>query len=1334
MKNWLNRHASRMLPPALCFLLVLLTACVLAVALAVPARAQSGADVRFRNINMEHGLPSYGVRSLLQDAHGFIWLGTDNGLCSYDGIRIRRFVAAELGQDQYISTMAQTPDAIIVGTNDGVFRFDTHRERFERLLPELRTGVTSVTIDRDSTLWVATDGDGIHGLNPKNGSATRHQVGQDLRTKVNYVYTDRDNQVWALSVAAPYIYRLNRASRTFVPLSKTASPQLVSNTCMLQTADGTLYVGTWNAGPLRLDKDGTVVEVIPRGTGRSPAAQTRALLEAADAHLIVVCGQGLIDVSPRTGAWKRLEMTADPMAVNGRFAYAALIDHEQGLWCSTFYGGVNYISPVGSRFESFRPASGGLQGNVVENFAEDARGRIWIGTDDGGLSCYDAESGQFVDFPRRAEFASLNIHALLVDGDELWIGTYGNGVCRMNLSTGSVRQYGRNDGLNDNSGYSFHKDAKGRLWVGTMSTACLFDSARDRFETLQHFKAICSSIQTDRQGRVWFATQNQGLWRYEPGKKKWKQYRTDNAQEGGLPADEVNALSMDAQGRLLVATSVGLCVLDAKTETFEQVPLPLASHRVCAIVPDGTDIWLSTVEGVVRLMDDGKTQLFNRHDGLVADQFMPNASLLASDGHVYFGGLRGFSRFLPYDIELNRRPPHVFITGLSVNNRQTEVGSEVLPKALQYMQTLSLAYNQNNITLQFTALSYCSPEKNQYSYMLEGFDADWTMAGPTHMATYTNLPPGTYTFRVKATNNDGVWSTEEARLEIVVHPPFWWSVPAKLFYLLLAVAGIWLYTHLRLKRARHQHRQELRLLKEKQKAEAEKQRLEFFTTIAHEIRTPVSLIIAPLDNVVNRLKSVPAARNVDADLGIIGRNANRLLELVNQLLDFSKVQQTGLPMRFRRQPLVPVMERVAERFIPSLRQKGIAFESQLPADKDFCVDIDHEGLTKVVSNLMNNALKYARSHVQLACSISPDATTFTIRVSDDGKGIPEAEQKKIFQPFYQAENNKPGTGIGLSIVQRIVEQHGGSAHVESEVGKGTTFDITLPVRQLVVTTDETDAELAREAEKMERTQPQTPPQEAEKQSRTSVLVVEDNDDMRSFLATHFAETYRVLEAENGRTALEQLQQHAGEVSLIVSDWMMPEMDGLELCRAVRSDTATSHIPFVLLTAKTDDLSKVEGMDTGADAYIEKPFSVQYLEACIRRMISARRELLLRFSSQPDMPVTAIATSSVDNDLLQRLERAIEANITHPQLSVAFLAEQLNMSRSSLFSKIRALTEQTPNEMIQMIRLRHAARLLSEGHYRVNEVSAAVGFNNASYFAKCFARQFGCKPTEYGVKK
>lgn len=1285
---------------------------------------QAKADYRYRNITMNDGLLANAVRNIVQDPYGFIWFGTDNGLCRYDGTQVQTYRIAECGVNQYVSALLAREEAIYVGTEKGVYRLAGGARAFEKLPMDIHSTVTRLSADKDGNLWVATMENGVWLYVVKTGTAKNYRL-KGNHPSVAEVFVDNTNQIWTVTNwGRPVIQKLNRLHDRFEPVELKFSGNY-NALRMLQTRDGRMWLGTWDNGLLLMHGDGRLEQMLNPALTQV-GSHIHALFERSDDCLCIGCDDGVICFNPKTRAWQHLcdRLQIPEVTQNNRFVYSIINDTEGGLWVGTFYSGVNYFLPAEKRFEAFTMGSG-LAGNVISRFCEDGQGRIWVASDDGGLMCYSPKEHRFVSYPHQDFLSGQNVHALSFCGDELWVGTYTCGVLVLNTATGSMRQYVETDdahSLDNSSSYAIYTDRHGRVWVGTMMGLNLYNRAENNFHRIALTNANIMDIDEDRKGNLWFSTQGQGLYRYDHATRKLRQYKTREGDEASIVDNIVNCVLVDGGGKLWIGTFSGLCTYDAQRDCFRRIHLDMPNQNVMSIVEDQGALWLTTERGVVRYVPGEGVQRFTLHDGLVSEQFQPNAGLKASDGRIFFGTTNGFNAFYPYQIKTNSVMPPVYITSLSILNRE-ELTEEGLPLDLSKMKKLELGYGDARmVTFSFASLSYCSPEKNQYAYMLEGFDPDWNYVGNQHRATYTNIPAGTYVFRVKATNNDGVWSTNATALKIVVHPPFWWNWYAKLFYLLLTGAAVWYYVRFRLKRAEHRHQREIERLNEEKEREVRDARLNFFTMIAHEIRTPVSLIIGPLAKMMKQ--GTPSD-----DLRIIDRNAHRLLELVNQLLDFRKVEQQSLVMHFAPQNIHELIQSVSERFAPTFEQGGKHFTVAYP-DERFTAIIDKEAITKVISNLLTNANKYSKDEVRLACGVEPDGEHFRIEVSDNGVGIGDEDLRRIFEPFFQAQDNKPGTGIGLNIVKNIVDLHHGTISVASEVGKGSTFAVILPVGQVL--TEGLQAALTVTGHATGKVEepaalPSTALPLPAAQLQT-MLIVDDSEDMVAFLMSNFKDNYRVITAGDGIEALDMLQKH--EVQIIISDWMMPHMDGAELCRRVRMNALTSHIPFVMLTAKTDDDSKVEGMDVGADAYIEKPFSLQYLVACIRNILLMRRRLIEKFSTQPLEPVTEIASNPTDNEFLVRMNQVIEENFSNSELNVNFLADKLHISRSGLFAKIKTLADITPNEMIQMVRLKKAAQLLREGKCTVSEIGYMVGFSNPSYFSKCFQKQFGIRPADY----
>lgn len=1177
-------------------------ACMLA--WVAPMTAQT--DYRQRLLTMDNGMPSNTTRCIIQDNRGFIWMGTENGLSRYDGKMFTNYPIEENGSDQRVSALLNDgSDGLFVGTKYGVFRFSFETEQFTLLPFATEYAVTSMVIDVDNNLWVSTTGGGVSCLatdTDENAEPTVYPM-KEINGEVAKIYIDNNNQVWALTHRkASSIWKLNKSKNQFEQVNLT-SDQPYSSACMLQTADGSRWLGTWEHGLMLMNDNGTL-EAMPLPS-MGHCLHIRTLFELSAQELLVGCDDGLwrFDIRNRTFS----------LYLPQHFVCDVMRDREGGQWIASFFGGVSYISPISSRFNA-------TPGGIISRFCEDRQGRIWVASNNVGMSCYQ-RGKQLHGFPGESTLKETNIRALGINGDDLWIGSYSNGLFVLNTLNGQVRHYipnGTEQSLYDANIYAIFMGSNNQIWVATLEGLCRYNRTTDSFERIGTLSSMVSDIDEDTRGRLWIATNGNGMICYT-AEGKFKTYLL-NKDKQDQKENMVNSALIDQNGELWVGTQAGLFRYDQMVDSFTTVKLDVPKKAVASIVEDQGSLWLAGDFGVLKYdTKDGSTQRFTRQDGLVSEQFQPNSCMKGSDGRIYFGTFTGFSSFFPYQIQVNRLAPPVYLTQLEIHSHPIEVDNWHLGKALPYMDKLDLYYNDRVFSISFASLSYCSPEKNIYAYMLEGFDKDWTYVGSDQKATYTNLSAGEYIFRVKATNNDGLWSEQEARIKIVVHPPFWWSTPAKIAYVILALVLIWMVIYLRLKLAERRHRKEMELLSEAKEEEVRQARMKFFTMIAHEIRTPVSLIIAPLEKMKDNIRLCSSQNggtpkptpemvaSVSNSLDIIDRNAHRLLDLVNQLLDFRKVEQNKQELTFTTQNISELLRNVVSDFEQTFSQNGRQFTATYP-EAPLTAVVDREALVKVVSNLLSNANKYSKSKISLTSELLPDNDAFFIEVEDDGQGIDKNDMKHIFDPFYQGSDSKPGTGIGLSIVKEIISQHKGRINVKSEVGKGTRFRIELPLRH--------DHEVINDSDQAEKPAevPATTPvatSETEEKPRKRLLIVDDNEEMLTFLVTTFMDEYEVLSARDGSEALKLLEKTlvvkeadvpTSTIDIIISDWMMDSMDGPEFCRRLRQNAATRHIPFILLTAKTDSQSKIEAMDAGADAFIEKPFAVKYLEACLRNLL------------------------------------------------------------------------------------------------------------------------------------
>ena len=806
----------------------------------------------------------------------------------------------------------------------------------------------------------------------------------------------------------------------------------------------------------------------------------------------------------------------------------------------------------------------------------------------------------------------------------------------------------------------------------------------------------------------------------------------DENNPKSLPYDKVLSIFEDSHRQIWLTTQGGgFCRFQPDTETFANYNLSagLPNDVVYQIVEDKDGLlWLTTNNGLVCFQPTtGVMKVYTTSNGLLGDQFNYRSSFEAEDGTIYLGSIDGFIAFNPKNFSENKFLPSIVITDFFLFGKEVYAGEPGSPleKSITFSDQLVLQSNQNSFSFRVAALDFQAPKTSRIMYKLEGFDTDWLTVGESPIVTYSNLRYGDYTFRVKVANSDGVWSDDEVILEVHILPPFYLSIWAYCVYALLII-GCSLYTVMYFKRrSNNKHRRQMEKFEQEKEREVYHAKIDFFTNVAHEIRTPLTLIKGPLENIILK-KQVDAETR--EDLNVMKQNTERLLNLTNQLLDFRKTESQGFRLNFAKCNVTEVLKETHVRFTSLAKQKGLEFTLQVP-EKDFYAHVNREAFTKIISNLLNNGVKYAESYVHISLEVpeADDNNSFRIRTENDGVIIPNEMKEEIFKPFVrfnEKEDGKvtTGTGIGLALSRSLAELHQGTLAM-GEGEENNTFCLTLPIVQdmTITLTPEPEAGIDKMSE--------IPAGEAEKKdNRPTVLVVEDNPDMLAFVVRQLSKEYAVLTATNGEEALQVLD--GNYVNLVVSDVVMPVMDGFELCKTIKSDLNYSHIPVILLTAKTNIQSKIEGMELGADAYLEKPFSVEYLQACASSLIQNREKLRKAFAQSPFVAANTMALTKADEDFIKKLNEVIQVNYSNPEFSMDDMADSLNMSRSNFYRKIKGVLDLSPNEYLRLERLKKAAQLLKEGENRVNEICYMVGFNSPSYFAKCFQKQFGVLPKDF----
>lgn len=1265
-----------------------------------------------RQYDVGDGLSDNCVLDVIQDRDGYIWLATKDGLNKFNGYSFSAFGSSSSGSPIYIEKIYEHNDGrhIWVATPDRLFLFDKYSQTFQEFTRSSSNegvrvpGVHSFCSTESGDLWIGSYS-GVFRYD-KDGTL-QSWTGDILPGKdVRCVFCDSGGRIYA--GCQGMLMEYDAARNTFKPyvvLGSDGKTEYTEVTAVAESGDGRIWIGTWDGRLFWYDrKRGEVVSCNPPKEKGFHIGRIHSINDYSKSQYAICTDTGLFFFDRIDGTW-----TSHSFSYSEESIYCCLRDREGGFWISSYFCGVHYVSPHQNDFSVYREdaSPGTLRGNAVEEICEDSRGNLWIATENGGLNYLDRKTGRFIDYTAKSH---SNLHALCLDGDELWIGTFSKGLDRMNVKSGRVRSW-RHDPkdslslLNDHV-YSIRKSPDGNVYVGTLSGLVRYEPASDRFYP-EHILdgEFVIDLAVDAEGNLWAVSKGTGIYRKDCVTGEWKNWNNDKPGNLNIPAGRMNRVYVADDGELWFCTDgFGLYRYVPATDSFDVIysddNLPLSIYYTVLRDDDGL-LWISSNKGLIKYdRDSRETTIYTVDDGLQSNQFNFRSSLKTSDGLLWFGGINGLSSFNPSEMKAGTCEPTVMISSVSFPFTENDGGPSVQILTPQD-KAIRIPHYRTSFEINYECLSFVSPSNNRYAWKMDGLKDEWTYTNETKVSLI-KLPVGHYTFHVIGADGTGKWCAEEATLDVIVRPAPWLSAWAKVLYvlsaLLLAAFVIW-----RVRRRQRENRlREQENLATLRENELMKERMEFFSNMAHEIKTPLSLICAPLEQVI---AAGEWNDEVAADLSLMKQNSGRLLDLVKQLLDFKKIDDGGYNLCMGETDVSALVSGVVDSFRPMLSNIEVGVD--VP---DECVAvIDGEALTKILSNLLGNAIKFTSSRIDV--TLSRDEKYVMLSVSDDGSGLKEEDAEKIFNPFYQAGNSgNTGFGIGLSLVKRLCECHGGDISVRTSPGNGSVFT----------------ARILAGTESGQET-----PETEEPTSGINVLVVEDSDQIRQFLSGTLGASYNVLGASNGQEALRLLSSTS--VDIIISDLMMPVMDGFELLKHIREDEMLCHIPFIILSAMSSLSDKMQGLEYGADAYIEKPFTVAQVKATIKNITQRRESLYKYFSSSPQIHYSSNDLAPRDAAWLEKLDSTIRENLSNSDFSIDKLASEIGGSRSYLQRKLKALTGTSPNDYVKLIRLREAAALLKEGSYRISEVCYLVGFSSPSYFTSCFTKQFGIQPKEYAAK-
>lgn len=1347
------------------------------------ASAQSQ-QYQFARLDMTYGLSHHMVNDIVKDDHGFLWFATSSGLNRYDGYGIKVFrnipgdTSAILVDD--VTRLFKGPDGMLwIYSHSGNCIYNPRTEKFIRntssVLKQMSIAkglITSIKKDNAGNFWFIHYNQGLFIYNPNKKETVRltndpKDPSSIYSMSMSATAEDNKGNIWLVHQDGVF-EKIDKRTLKVVYRNTELKDKFSGETFeyrLMVDADNDLWLNNdRNYGCFYFNSTTQKLEPIN--------SESKIKLKSDIVRQIVQDDKGMIWIGTDHGGINLIDKKdfsiryllsdeEDERTVSENSIHALYKDNEGIIWVGTYKNGVTYYHENIFRFRHYKHQASkpeSLPFNDVNAFAEDKDGNIWIGTNGGGLVHFNRKTNSFkkyINNPNDPGSLSNNvIVSLLLDHkNDLWVGTYYGGLnkfdgkkfTRYNHDPKNPRSVG------DDNIWEILEDSSHNIWLGTLKGGVSVFN-RDKNEFYHYRSGDPNSIHTpyvpalleDRQGNILIGT-GYGLEVLDKSSGRFTHYLNNPNDPTTISSNGIFCIFEDSRGLVWIGTQGGLNLFDPQTKSFrafiekdglkEKVILTLTED-------DQKNLWMSTPSSLAKLIvtknEGGDFQFtfknYDQSDGLINGAFHENAVLKCSTGELVYGGSNGFNIFQPENIGVDKSEPKVIFTDFQVFNRSVKVGEEIndnliLPTAIGQVEEVTLKPANNVFSIEFAALNFFHAEKSQYMYIMEGFNKDWLVTNASERKiTFTNLDPGSYTFKVKASNSDGTWVDEAAILRIKVLPPFWKSNIAFLLYGVFIIGGLLLLRYLAVTRERVKFRIQQERLQAHRMHELDVMKIKFFTNVSHEFRTPLTLILTPLEKLLKKSRDPDDTKQFQ----LIQRNARRLLNLVNQLLDFRKLEVQEVHLNSSEGDIVAFIRDLVYSFadVSEKRHIHLSFNTTVSMLE---THFDQDKVEKIIFNLLSNAFKFTsesgKVSVDLAMLEDNDESFLEIKVVDTGIGIPAEKLDRIFERFFQnelpASMVNQGNGIGLSITQEFVRIHGGKIDVTSEVGQGSTFRVLLPVTKLE---HHTEPLLDHELEDLEGTVNDSQPSVG----KPSLLLVEDNEDFRFYLKDNLYKEYHVIEACNGIQGFERAIKNIPD--LIVSDIMMPEMDGIQLCKKLKADSTTSHIPVILLTARAAEDQKIEGFGSGANDYITKPFNFEILQSRIKNLIHQRESIQRHFNKHLEIKGSEIQVTSQDEKLVKNAILTVEENLTNKDFSVEELSRLMGMSRVLLYKKILALTGKTPIEFIRVIRLQRAAQLLEKSQFTVSEIAYQVGFNNPKYFAKYFKEEFHALPSAYALEK
>jgi len=1349
--------------------------------------------IKFKHLGINEGLSQNSVFCILQDHNGLIWIGTEDGLNKYDGYGFTIYKhknedKTSLSHSQVNALLEDENHNLWVGTSGGLNVMDAITGKFSRFnlstvhADENRDFISSLIKDSDNNIWIGTyDGlkmyDKAHrrfiSFTPKGLASTNYS-----RNKVKTLFQDRQGIIW-ISMGNDLL-RFDPVNKQFLALpsvlqlSKTLKKSDIR--VIREDGKGQYWFGTESEGLFKFDSKNGLLLNYNTTNSRLSANVVRDILLTGNSVWIGTRG-GLSILNTKTEQFTNYNYNRfDPSSLSHNSVRSFLKDHDGNIWLGTFAGGINIYNPESENFTNISEQTGqkpGLNHSVVSSILLNKDGTLWVGTEGGGLNYVDRNKQIFKYFSiqqsQRIDQSNI-VKSIAEDKDgSLWVGTY-DGLVNFNARTGATQMQTLNkekEDQNKNLEINSILVADSGLWVASNGSGLYFMDRNHHIRSFQHVTDHSNTLSSDNltallsDGQTLWIGSQRGLNSFNPKTNNFTRFSNNPNNIHSISNNAVLCLFMDNSRHLWIGTQGGLNLYDQSTHKFYAITESegLANNVVHAIqqAPNGS-LWISTNKGLSNISFGNLSSHFTfahpiilnytLDDGLQSNEFSDRATASDEKGELFFGGINGISSFYPDRLIRNSSKPNIIFTEFDIKDKPVNVLSDKSPLKLPINDTkqVILTYDQAFINIKFAALNYNNAVKNQYAYKLEGLtnDIDWHYVGNQRTATYTNLGAGDYIFKVKAANNDGIWNNTAKILHIKILPPPWKTWWAYCIYFIILISLLYLFYYYSYKTANLKHALDMEHKLHEKDEELLQRKLGFFTNISHEIKTPLTLIMAPLEKLINMNEGNNKVQN---QLMLMQRNGDSLIRLINQLLDFRKFESGNMKLKAIEGDVVKFAKEVVSAFEAYALDRKINLKFHTDS-RHITLWFDPDKLEKILYNILSNAMKFTQHGGEVMLSITNEPNGFVlISIQDTGIGIPKERKIHLFEQFSRHEDsnlNSNGSGIGLSFTKGLVELHHGQITVESKVRTmeaegATNFTVSLPKGSEHLSEEEKAVDTAdseqinnycydRSSTKPLPSEPVNQQDEYDLGEKPVMLIIEDNVDVLEFIASVFEHHFTIHRTPDGLKGWNKALEVIPDI--IISDVMMPEMTGTVLCGKLKSDPRTSHIPVILLTARTPLIYKIEGLETGADDYITKPFSVRILETRVYNLLDSRKKLRERFSKDIYLQPTNMAITSPDEKFLKKVMDFIDNNMEEPTLSVEEMGKEVGMSRVTLYRKIKALTNQTAIEFIRNVRLKRAAQLLEQNKLNVNEVAYMVGFIDVDYFRKCFKEQFGYTPKAY----